>query len=133
MTKIKKKKNYKLRRRVQRTIAAVTMITAIVVAAIPVENFGTMRAAEDGIMPLDLDIQDTDANYAQNIGSFNAHYANSYESAYPASSTVRIQQVKNDTFTEVGTANTNGGSAMLAESSITGSSNLSELEIGAVE
>lgn len=46
MTKSGKKKNSKLRRRVQRTIAAVTMITAVVVAAIPVESFGTMQAAD---------------------------------------------------------------------------------------
>lgn len=45
MTKSKKKKNYKLRRRVKRTVAALTMIMAIVVAAIPVENYGTMQAS----------------------------------------------------------------------------------------
>lgn len=44
MAKSRRKKNYKLRRRVMRTIAALTMIMAIVVAAIPVENYGTMRA-----------------------------------------------------------------------------------------
>lgn len=48
MAKNKKKKNYKLRRRVKRTIAALVMIMAIVVAAIPVENYGTMQAADDG-------------------------------------------------------------------------------------
>ena len=37
------KKNFKLRRRVKRTIAALTMVMAIVVAAIPVENYGTMQ------------------------------------------------------------------------------------------
>lgn len=31
-----------------RTIAAITMIMAVVVAAIPVENYGSMQAAEDG-------------------------------------------------------------------------------------
>lgn len=46
MAKSRRKKNYKLRRRVMRTIAALTMIMAIVVAAIPVENYGSMRAAE---------------------------------------------------------------------------------------
>ena len=34
MAKRRKKKNYKLRRRVMRTIAALTMVMAIVVAAI---------------------------------------------------------------------------------------------------
>ncbi|MDE7477034.1 MAG: leucine-rich repeat protein, partial [Lachnospiraceae bacterium] len=55
MAKSKKKKNYKLRRRVKRTIAALTMIMAIVVAAIPVENYGSMQAAEDGISLLSVD------------------------------------------------------------------------------
>lgn len=45
MAKSRRKKNYKLRRRVMRTVAALTMVMAIVVAAIPVENYGTMRAA----------------------------------------------------------------------------------------
>ena len=46
MAKSRRKKNYKLRRRVMRTIAALTMIMAIVVAAIPVENYGTMLASD---------------------------------------------------------------------------------------
>ena len=50
MAKNKKKKNYKLRRRLKRTIAALVMIMAIVVAAIPVENYGTMQAADDGTL-----------------------------------------------------------------------------------
>lgn len=45
MAKSKKKKNFKLRRRVKRTVAALTMVMAIVVAAIPVENYGTMQAS----------------------------------------------------------------------------------------
>ena len=50
MAKSRKKKNYKLRRRVMRTIAALTMVMAIVVAAIPVENYGTMQASGvDGV------------------------------------------------------------------------------------
>lgn len=48
MTKTRKKKNYKLRRRVKRTIAALIMIMAVVVAAIPVENLGTTQAAGEG-------------------------------------------------------------------------------------
>lgn len=55
MAKRRKKKNYKLRRRVMRTIAALTMIMAIVVAAIPVENYGTMRAAEGERIPWDTE------------------------------------------------------------------------------
>ncbi len=45
MAKSRRKKNYKLRKRVMRTIAALTMVMAVVVAAIPVENYGTMRAS----------------------------------------------------------------------------------------
>lgn len=51
----KKKKNYKLRRRVKRTIAALVMIMAIVIAAIPVENLGTMRAAANSEQLTDID------------------------------------------------------------------------------
>lgn len=51
----KKKKNYKLRRRVKRTIAALVMIMAIVIAAIPVENLGTMRAAANSKQLTDND------------------------------------------------------------------------------
>ena len=39
------KKNYKLRKTAMRTTAAIAMAMAIVVAAIPVENLGTMSAA----------------------------------------------------------------------------------------
>ncbi len=44
MIKSRKKKNYKLRRRVKRTIASITMVMAVGVAAIPVENLGTVQA-----------------------------------------------------------------------------------------
>ena len=66
MTKTRKKKNYKLRRRVKRTIAALIMIMAVVVAAIPVENLGTTQAAggnwEDTI------------SYATYVGNDNGYY-----------------------------------------------------------
>ena len=55
MAKNKTKRNHILRRRVMRTIAAITMVMAVVVASIPVENFGTMQAAEDDIALLSLD------------------------------------------------------------------------------
>ena len=45
MTINKRKKNYKLRRRVKRTIASITLVMAVVVAAIPVENYGSMEAS----------------------------------------------------------------------------------------
>lgn len=58
MAKSRRKKNYKLKRRVMRTVAALTMIMAIVVAAIPVENYGTTRAASG------VDMQDVYDAYA---------------------------------------------------------------------
>lgn len=45
MKKTRKRKNLKLRRQIRRTVAALFMIMAVVVAAIPVENLGTMQAA----------------------------------------------------------------------------------------
>lgn len=44
-TKRRKRKNVKMRRTVRKTIAAIIMIMAVVVAAIPVEQLGTMQAA----------------------------------------------------------------------------------------
>ena len=44
MTRMKKKKNYKLRRQIKRTVAALMMVMAVVVAAVPVENLGTVGA-----------------------------------------------------------------------------------------
>lgn len=66
MAKSKKKKNFRLRRRVKRTIAALTMVMAIVVAAIPVENYGSMRAAEDELSARSVD---TDFNMEEKIYS----------------------------------------------------------------
>ena len=43
-TKKRKRKNMKMRRTVRKTIAAIFMIMAVVVAAIPVEQLGTMQA-----------------------------------------------------------------------------------------
>lgn len=63
MAKSKKKKNYKLRRRVMRTVAAITMIMAIVVAAIPVENYGTMQAADTALVAELVYLDGTGADY----------------------------------------------------------------------
>lgn len=69
MAKSRRKKNYKLRRRVMRTIAALTMIMAIVVAAIPVENLGMVQADNSralGDISGDLNnSQDTPAEYSK--------------------------------------------------------------------
>lgn len=92
MAKSRRKKNYKLRKRVMRTVAALTMIMAIVVAAIPVENYGTMRAADGkelGDITTDLD-------------NANAHYSNSYETGYTTSGIVqRIREDANGTLSLV--------------------------------
>ncbi len=66
--KSRRKKNYKLRR-VMRTVAALTMIMAIVVAAIPVENLGIVQADNSralGDISDDLNnSQDTPAEYSK--------------------------------------------------------------------
>lgn len=132
MTKIKKKKNYKLRRRVQRTIAAVTMITAIVVAAIPVENFGTMRAAEDGIMPY---ASSETIEYKSN--EWQPHYANSYENGY-SGDVINIQHIErngsNASFTEVFQAQKSSGKTAMITKNLMGSTGgLNDLTVGAEE
>ena len=40
----KKRKNLKLRRTIRKTVAALIMIMAVIVAGLPVENLGTMQA-----------------------------------------------------------------------------------------
>lgn len=54
------KKNYKLRKTAMRTTAAIAMAMAIVVAAIPVENLGTMNAAS----ARGVDMQNAYSSYA---------------------------------------------------------------------
>ncbi len=97
MAKNRKKKNYKLRRRVKRTIAAITMIMAIVVAAIPVENFGSMQAAEDGIEALALnsnfDIKEQYQNEMSGAGKYDAEYFEDNEAKPYDGAEVPIQQV----------------------------------------
>ena len=43
-TRRKKRKNLKLRRTIRKTVAALIMIMAVIVAGLPVENLGTMQA-----------------------------------------------------------------------------------------
>lgn len=78
MAKSRRKKNYKLRRRVMRTIAALTMIMAIVVAAIPVENYGTMQAAGGEVLG---DITN-DLNDPSSSPAIYGTSGNTYESDY---------------------------------------------------
>lgn len=69
MAKSRRKKNYKLRRRVMRTVAALTMVMAIVVAAIPVENLGTVRADDSRAL----------GDISGDLNTAPAHYDGSYE------------------------------------------------------
>ena len=96
MAKSKKKKNFKLRRRVKRTIAALTMVMAIVVAAIPVENYGTMQASGVNGANLAKDAED----YINAINPENKHYQPSdYEEKYSGSdTTLTVQHIEGNTF-----------------------------------
>lgn len=90
MTK-SRKKNYKLRRRVKRTVASIIMVMAVVVAAIPVENYGTMQAS--GIEGVNLrQMADT---YLQS--SSNKYVSSTYESAY-SGDLKTVQHIEGDTF-----------------------------------
>lgn len=93
MAKSKKKKNFKLRRRVKRTIAALTMVMAIVVAAIPVENYGTMQASGvDGANLVTKAKEHIDGNDLYKLGD--------YEDKYPKDDDhIKIaQHIEGDTF-----------------------------------
>lgn len=112
MTKSRKKKNYKLRRRVKRTVAALTMIMAIVVAAIPVENYGTMQAS--GV--------DGGVNLAENASAYlencDKHYNSDLENAYGGTE-VTVQHIEGDSFINAFKIKLKGGSsedAMITES-----------------
>lgn len=66
-----KKKNVRVRRTVKRTVAALLMIMAIVVASIPVENYGTMEAKTELKGNLSIDnIYEAYMNYNPDF-SFN--------------------------------------------------------------
>lgn len=93
MAKSKKKKNFKLRRRVKRTIAALTMVMAIVVAAIPVENYGTMQAS--GVDGANLV---TEAK--EHIDGNDLYKLEDYEDKYPKDDDhIKIaQHIEGDTF-----------------------------------
>lgn len=75
-----------------RTIAALTMIMAVVVAAIPVENYGTMRAA-DGVELGDI---------TNDLNNAAAHYSsNTYESGYTTPGIVQRIRDNNGTLSLV--------------------------------
>lgn len=105
MTNNKRKKNYKLRRRVKRTIASISLVMSVVVAAIPVENYGTMQASGidgDGNVNLRKDAYDY-INYLfaeTNPDSENYKYKynpNTYENKYKGEPK-RVQHIEDDVF-----------------------------------
>ena len=131
MTKSKKKKNYKLRRRVKRTIASVIMVMAVVVAAIPVENLGTMQAASANAESVDL-------RYTDDMGDTAAYpqiYAeDDYEDDFSDTYSVSVERVDDGAFTDLFIAykrNDGGNNAMVKESTL--SNSVTSLDIGEQE
>ena len=70
-----------------RTVAALTMIMAIVVAAIPVENLGTVRADNSRAALGDITTE---------LDGATAHYTNSYESAYNGGTAIVQRIIERD-------------------------------------
>lgn len=95
MAKSRKKKNYKLRRRVMRTIAALTMVMAVVVAAIPVENYGTMQASGVDGMNLKADAEKYLWDADQNLN--NPLYDSDVENPYTGT-VETAQHIEGDSF-----------------------------------
>ena len=92
MTKNKGKKNYRLRRRVKRTIASITLVMAVVVAAIPVENYGSMQAA--GI-DWDVNLRDKAEKHVSTVSDKYNPAAN--EDRYQGD-TKTVQHIEGDVF-----------------------------------
>ncbi|MDE6221793.1 MAG: leucine-rich repeat domain-containing protein, partial [Lachnospiraceae bacterium] len=120
MAKSRKKKNNKLRRRVMRTVAALTMIMAIVVAAIPVENLDIVRADYANTLTI---------NYASDVAGANnnsdLYTANSYENSYGGDQ-LRIQRIEGSMITELFTvqkSGTNADTAMITVSLLASGTN----------
>ncbi|MDE6921010.1 MAG: hypothetical protein K2P89_14080, partial [Lachnospiraceae bacterium] len=123
MAKSRRKKNYKLRRRVMRTIAALTMIMAIVVAAIPVENYGTMRAADGDVF------QDVDGE----ISRVTAHYKPAdYEDKYKGSTGI-VQRIRDNngvlSLVDLFEVRKNGSNAIIVRDIIGDGTNKGETEL----
>ena len=114
MAKRRKKKNYKLRRRVMRTIAALTMVMAIVVAAIPVENYGTMRAAARERTAWDLESGNDYESAAQSFTKLADDPLDGYTNSY----TKTIQEVRGGYLSDIAEAwaknNSSGADAILS-------------------
>lgn len=118
MKKTKKKKNLKLRRSIRKTIASLIMVMAIVVAAIPVENYGTMQAASADAK------SSVDANY---VGYQSKTPADMYPKDYfeDDASTgyetgeVSIQRIENNYITTMFKARKKANAATNTEAMIT--------------
>lgn len=90
----KRRKNYKLRKRVMRTVSALTMAMAVTVAAIPVERYGTMEAAPRAVPTEDVDMATKYSSDSDVINEDNNKYPDSggdKENAY--SDEITIQRV----------------------------------------
>lgn len=123
MAKSRRKKNYKLRKRVMRTVAALTMIMAIVVAAIPVENYGTMRAADSDVF------QKVD----EEIGNVAAHYKPAdYEDKYKGSTGI-VQRIRDNngvlSLVDLFEVRKNGSNAIIVRDIIGDGTNKGETEL----
>ncbi len=125
MTNNKRKKNYKLRRRVKRTIASITLVMAVVVAAIPVENYGSMQAS--GIAGNGKPLLDKADEYLLDGGKLKEglkkYKASDYEenSRYGFSDKYKktVQHIEGDAFIdayEIWLDGANGSNAMIAKS-----------------
>ena len=67
----KKRKNMKLRRTIRKTVAALIMIMAVIVAGLPVENLGTMQAQTTNTQK--VDIQSIYVEYANSMTDVNGN------------------------------------------------------------
>ena len=107
-----------------RTVAALTMIMAIVVAAIPVENYGTMRAADGDVF------QDVDGE----ISSVTAHYKSAeYEGKYSNGSTGIVQRIRDNngvlSLVDLFEVRKNGSNAIIVRDIIGDGTNKGETEL----
>ena len=97
MTINKRKKNYKLRRRVKRTIASITLVMAVVVAAIPVENYGSMEAS--GIAGDVKLLEEADKYLLSNNElkeSLKKYNSTNYEDGFDDSKVKTVQHIEGD-------------------------------------
>lgn len=74
-TKKRKKKNVKMRRQIWKTVSAILMIMAIVVAAIPVERYGRMEASTTPKDAVDLaDVYSKYLDYYYDDSNYKKYY-----------------------------------------------------------